>query len=67
MHWGTSPTNTGTALEDTTVGTSVVDVLLGMKLRVTDAFVIAGGVSIPVVSPAFQPDVLGTIAVEWCF
>ena len=63
----TSPASTGPALEDNTVGTSVVDLLLGMKLRVTDAIVVAGGVSIPVVSPAFQPDVLGTIAVEWCF
>ena len=63
----TSPASTGMALEDNTAGTSVVDVLLGMKLRVTDAIVVAGGVSIPVVSPAFQPDVLGTIAVEWCF
>jgi hypothetical protein len=55
------------ALDDNTAGTSVVDVLLGMKLRLTDAFVVAGGVSIPVVNPAFQPDVLGTIAGEWCF
>jgi hypothetical protein len=63
----TLPASTGVALDDNTAGTSVVDVLLGAKLRVTDAFVIAGGVSIPVVSPAFQPDVLGTVAVEWCF
>jgi hypothetical protein len=55
------------ALEDNTVGTSVVDLLLGMKLRVTEAFIVAAGVSIPVISPAFQPDVLGTIAVEWRF
>jgi hypothetical protein len=63
----TSPPSTGMALEDNTVGTSVVDLLLGMKLRVTEAFIVAAGVSIPVISPAFQPDVLGTIAVEWRF
>ncbi len=66
VHWGTSATNIGTALEDHTAGASVVDLLLGVKLRVAEPFVIAGGVSIPVVSPAFQPDVLGTVAVEWC-
>jgi hypothetical protein len=63
----TAPASTGVALEENTAGTSVVDVLLGTKLRVTDAIIVAGGVSIPVVTPAFQPDVLGTIAVEWCF
>jgi len=63
----TSAPSTGMALEDNTVGTSVVDLLLGMKLRVTEAFIVAGGVSVPVISPAFQPDVLGTVAVEWRF
>jgi len=67
LHWGASTTNTGTALEDHTVGTSVIDVLVGLKLRLTEGFVLAGGVSVPVVSPAFQPDVLGTVAVEWGF
>ena len=62
-----SPASTGRALEDNTAGTSVVDLLLGVKLHVTEAFVVAGGVSIPIVSPAFQPDALGTVAVEWCF
>lgn len=63
----TSPPSTGIALEDHTTGTSVVDVLLGIKLRLTGTVILAGGVSVPVVSPSFQPDVLGTIAGEWCF
>jgi hypothetical protein len=45
----------------------VVDLLFGMKLRVSDTTIIAAGVSVPVVNPAFQPDALGTIAVEWRF
>ena len=45
----------------------MVDLLFGMKLGVSDTTIIAAGVSIPIINPAFQPDVLGTIAVEWRF
>ncbi|MFI5397346.1 MAG: hypothetical protein ACHQ9S_17550 [Candidatus Binatia bacterium] len=58
---------TGQALEDNTAGDLFVDVLLGLKLRLTDSTVIAGAVTIPVVNTAFQPDVLGTLAVEYNF
>ena len=63
----TAPASTGQALDNNTTGTSLVDVLVGAKVRVTDAIVISAGVSIPVVSPAFQPDALGTLAVERTF
>ncbi len=58
---------TGHALDDNTTSTSLVDVLVGAKVRVTDTMVVSGGVSIPIVSPGFQPDALGTIAVERTF
>jgi hypothetical protein len=45
----------------------VVDVLLGLKLRLTDSVVVAGAVTVPVVNTDFQPDVLGTIAIEHYF
>jgi hypothetical protein len=57
----------GQALDDTTAGDRFVEVLLGLKLRLTDSTVIAGGVTIPVVDTAFQPDVLGTVAFEYDF
>lgn len=58
---------TGQALEDNTAGDRFVDVLLGLKLRLTDSTVIAGAVTIPVVNGEFQPDVLGTVAFEYDF
>ncbi|MFI5366280.1 MAG: hypothetical protein ACHQ4J_11710 [Candidatus Binatia bacterium] len=61
------PATTDTALESTTVATQFVEVLLGLKFRLNDVSVIAAGVSVPVINPAFQPDVLGTIAVERSF
>jgi hypothetical protein len=42
-------------------------VLLGIKLRLSDRVVLAGGVTVPVVNTDFQPDVLGTIAAEFSF
>lgn len=61
------PKQSPPALEDHTVSTSVIDVLAGLKLRLTEGVVLARGVRVPVISPAFQPDVLGTVAVEWGF
>ncbi len=58
---------TGRALGDSTTGTSLVDILVGAKVRITDTTVVSGGVSIPIVSPAFQPDALGSLAVERSF
>jgi hypothetical protein len=61
------PATVGQAIESNTVGNSFVDVLLGLKLRLTETSVVAAGVSIPVVNPDFQPDVLATIALERSF
>lgn len=61
---GSFPGSTGVALGDNTTGTSLVNVLLGGKIYLNDSMVIAGGVSIPIVNPGFQPDALGTFAVE---
>jgi hypothetical protein len=61
------PPSTGHALEDTGVGTSIIDILLGAKVRVSDNLVIAGGVTVPIVNTDFQPNVLGTVAVERYF
>jgi len=65
----TVPPFTARALDDTTAGDSYVDVLLGMKLRVTETWILAGAVTIPVVREEFQPDpdVLWTLALERYF
>jgi hypothetical protein len=63
----TAPASTGHALQDNGTGTTVVDVLVGIKVRLSDRVVLAGGVTVPVVNTDFQPDVLGTIAAEFSF
>jgi len=63
----TYPASTGHALESNGTGTSIVDILLGVKLRLGEGFVLAGGVTVPVVNTDFQPDVLGTVAIERYF
>ena len=63
----TFPASTGHALQDNATGTTVVNLLLGIKLRISEDMVIAGGVTVPVVNTDFQPDVLGTIALECYF
>lgn len=61
------PQTTGVALDDATTGTTLVSAVLGGKVRVAEATVIAGGLSVPIVNLAFQPDVLGSLAVEYTF
>jgi hypothetical protein len=58
---------TGQALEDNTAGDRFVNVLLGLKLRLTDSTVIAGALTVPVLNGEFQPDVLETVAFEYDF
>ena len=55
------------ALGDTETGTSFVDLLLGLKLRVAEDTVIAGAVTVPIDREKFQPDALGTLALEQYF
>lgn len=62
-----APATTGVALDAASTGTTLVNVLVGGKLLVAHTTVIAAGLSVPIVSPAFQPDLLGTIAVEHTF
>lgn len=61
------PATSGRALNDTSTGTTLVNILVGGKILVASSTVIAGGLSVPIVNPAFQPDVLGTVAVEHTF
>ncbi|MBX3025087.1 transporter [bacterium] len=61
------PRTTGVALNDASTGTTLVSAVFGGKLRVAEATVLAGGLSVPIVNLAFQPDVLGTLAVEYTF
>jgi hypothetical protein len=42
----------------------VVDFLGGIKARITDQVVLSGAVTVPLNDQGFQPDALGTIALE---
>lgn len=61
------PATSGVVLDDTGTGTSLINILVGGKILVATTTVLAGGLSVPIVNPAFQPDVLGTVAVEYTF
>ena len=56
-----------TALGDNQTGTSYVDVLAGVKVRLTDTLVMSGAVNVPVVDAGLQPIAGGTIALEAYF
>lgn len=58
---------TGLALQSTTTGTQMINILLGGKLKIGNGLAVVCGVTVPVVTPAFQPDVLGTLALEGTF
>lgn len=53
-----------TAQEDNEVGTSFVDFRGGIKLRLTDRFVLSGAVTVPLNNEGFRPAALGTLALE---
>jgi hypothetical protein len=54
-----------TALEDNELGTTFVDLVLGLKLALTDRIVLGGVVSVPIDSNEARPDVAGTLALEF--
>lgn len=56
-----------TAQEDNQLGTTVVDFLGGVKVRLTEQLVASGAVTVPLVDNGFQPPALGTIALEFYF
>lgn len=55
------------ALGDNTLGTNFVDVLAGVKTRITDTIVISGAVNVPITNDGFRADAVGTLAVEGYF
>jgi hypothetical protein len=55
------------AEESTTLGTSFVDFLGGVKFLVTDWFVLSGSVNVPLNDQGFRADAVGTIAAEAYF
>lgn len=65
------PTETGqlflTPGEDNSLGTTFVDVLLGIKVKVWQRVAFSGAVTIPVDDREFRPAALGTVALEVAF
>lgn len=56
-----------TALGDNTLGDDYVDLLVGGKMRLTDAMVISAALTIPLNDQGFRADVVGTGAFEVYF
>ena len=57
-------TNIITVQEDNRLGTTYVDFLAGVKVKLTDRFVLSGAVGVPVTDQGFRPPALGTLALE---
>lgn len=58
-------TQTITALGDNRLGTTLVSFLGGIKVRLTDALVVSGTVSVPVTGTGFEPAAMGTLGLEY--
>jgi hypothetical protein len=58
---------TVTAIGDNQTGTNYVDFLAGAKVRLSEAFILSGGVNVPVTDEGLQPIVGGTLALEFYF
>ena len=54
-----------TALEGNRLGTTFVDFLFGLKLRVSEQATLTGAVNAAVNNEGFRADAIGTIALEW--
>ena len=59
--------NTISALGSNRLGTTFVDFIGGLKVRVAGETVISGAVTVPLNGEGFRPDALGTVAVEQYF
>jgi hypothetical protein len=46
------------------LGTSFLDFLGGLKVRLTDSLVLSGSVTTPLNNQGFRADAVGTIAIE---
>lgn len=64
---GTPSDITVTAIGNNQTGTNYVDFLAGVKLRLSDTFVLSGAVNVPVTDEGLQPIVGGTLALESYF
>lgn len=53
--------------EDNRLGTSLIDVLIGLKARLSDTFVLSGAVVVPVDGGDFRPAAIGSLAIEAYF
>ena len=49
---------------NTSLETSFVEFLAGLKVRLGDRFAVSGALVVPITNGGFQPDALGTVAVE---
>lgn len=56
-----------TAQGDNQLGTTFVDFLGGVKVRLLDQLVASGAVTVPLTDDGFRPDALGTVALEFYF
>ena len=64
---GTPKNITVTAVGDNETGTNYVAFLCGAKVRLSEGFVLSGGVNVPVTDEEVQPVAGGTIALEFYF
>jgi hypothetical protein len=65
--FGMGPDSSVIAIGDNETGTNYVDFLAGAKVALSDAFILSGGVNVPVTDAGLQPIVGGTIALEYYF
>jgi hypothetical protein len=61
------PASTLSVLGNNQLGDNLVDVLVGAKLQLTDAWILNGVVTVPVNNEGLQPAALGTLALEYTF
>jgi hypothetical protein len=59
------PATVLTAQEGNRLGTSFIDFLAGLKMRLSDRLVLGGAVTVPLNDEGFRPDALGTAALEF--
>ena len=53
-----------TADGDNRLGTTFVDFLFGIKIRLAESLLLAGAVSVPIIDEGLRPAVTGTVAFE---
>src|SRR5262249_19117261 len=64
---GASATTYRRIAGDNELGDNYVDLLFGVKVRITHASVLGGSVSVPANNQGFRADAIGTLAYEYYF